>query len=342
MQSVTRRGILSSGLALGAAVATSPLRAQVAAATAVALPDVTGRVERLDPALDSLIDVGATIETLASGIVWCEGPAWVGGPDGALYYSDVRGNRMHRWSKRGGDSVFIDPSGYPRGIADGIVEPGTNGLFAGRGGLLVADSGNRCVSRIDLKTKQRTVLTDKFEGKRFNSPNDMCVSPRDGSIYFTDPAYGLKDNVKSPLREMDYTGIFRIAPDNSVSLIGKFDIPNGIGISPDGRTLYNDDMKAGWLAHSLDDRGNIASSRTFIARDAIPGGDGLKIDSRGNMWTSSRDGIWILDASGKRLGVIRVNGVCANCDFGADGYLYMACNHQLARIKVKARKLHTA
>ena len=338
MQTVTRRGLLASGLALGTALATAPLRAQAAPATA----DVIGRVERLDPALDALIDVGAKIETINSGLTWCEGPTWVGGADGALFYSDVIGNRIHRWNRRDGDKVWIDPSGYARGVADGIVEPGTNGLFSGRGGLLAADSGNRCVSRIDLKTRQRVVLTDKFEGKRFNSPNDMCISPRDGSIYFTDPAYGLKDKVNSPLREMDYTGIFRIAPDNSVTLMGKFDIPNGIGISPDGRTVYHTDIKAGWLAHSIDDRGNFADTRTFIARDAIPGGDGLKIDSRGNMWTSSRDGIWILDPSGKRLGVIRITGICANCTFGADGYLYMTCNHQVARIKVKARKLPTA
>jgi gluconolactonase len=342
MGMMNRREILATGAAGGLALS---MPAQLLAQARIdSTARVAGKVERLDPALDALVDANAAVEPLTEGLVWCEGPTWVGGADGYLLYSDVKGNRIHRLKAKQ-DTTWLDPSGYVGPLfPDVIQEVGTNGLYATRRGLLAGDSGNRCFVKFDYATKKRTVLHDRFEGKRFNSPNDMCISPRDGSIYFTDPAYGLKGTVKSAARELDFTGIFRIKPDNSLSLVGKFDVPNGIGISPDGRTLYNTDLTRGWLAHTLDSKGEIAGTRTFIdpATAGISGGDGLKIDTKGNMWTSTKGAIAIVSPAGKVLGRIVINGIVSNCELGADGYLYMTCNHQIARIKVKARKMVVA
>lgn len=328
---LSRRGALA-GLALS-------LPAARAFAAETAFP-VVGKVERLDPALDALIDADAVVEKVLDGFVWSEGPVWVGGPNGHVLVSDVRANVIKSWSRAEGGADWLSPSGYAAGPTPGLVEPGTNGLFLGRGGLVVADSGNRGIARIDLKTKTKTMLCRDFEGKRFNSPNDLAVA-RDGAIYFTDPPYGLKGSWKSSDREMDYTGVFRLSTDNVVTLIDKTVSPNGVGVSPDGRTLYTTDRGSGWVAWTLDAQGRPTDRRQFVDREAtkIMGGDSLKVDSQGNVWASSRDGISIFNPQGQRLGVVRADDVISNCEIGADGHLYMSSNHRLVRVKVKAKKL---
>jgi gluconolactonase len=326
---LTRRTLIG---AAGAMLAAGPLIAQRPQYS------VFGHIERLDRALDALIPQNAIVEEIANGFTWIEGPAWIGGPRGFLLASDVPGNRIHRWTEQDGASVWLDPSGF-EGQSPELAEPGTNGLLQTKQGLLVADSGNRYLGRIDLKTKRKSPIVDRFEGKRFNSPNDVCISPTTGSIYFTDPPYGLKGQAESSAREMDYTGVFRLASDGQLSLIGKFDFPNGIGISPDGTTLYHTDRTLGWVAHALDSEGNSRSYRPFIERGALAGGDGLKIDAGGNMWTSSKQGVAIFTPQGKQLGVIHADDIISNCEFGADGYLYMSTNHRLTRVRVTARKI---
>jgi len=330
-----------SMLATGASLAGMSLLSRAADAQTTG-PAPTAHIERLDPSLDALIDARAPVEVIMAGYQWAEGPVWVGGPDGFLLASDPPQNVIHRWSPKDGGSEWLRPSGYQGPPTPRLREAGSNGLFLGRGGLLIADSGNRCITRLDLATKTRTVIVDKFEGKRLNSPNDLCVSPTDGSIYFTDPAYGLTDTEKSPDRELDFTGVFRIAPDNSISLIGKYGAPNGVGVSPDGRRLYHTDRTQGWVVHELDAQGRSTSSRPFIDRAAqgfkATSGDGFKVDSQGNLWMSG-DGISIVNPAGKRIGVIRISGPAANCELGADGYLYIAANKHLMRVKVKAQKI---
>lgn len=298
-----------------------------------------GTIERLDPALDALIDASAPVEKVLDNFTWSEGPVWLGGADGQILLSDPRDNHIRSWSAKAGPGEWLKPSGYAGGETPTLREPGSNGLILARGGIVAADSGNRCVMRIDLKTKTRTVLASRFEGKRFNSPNDLVLA-RDGSIYFTDPPHGLAGGVESSAREMDFTGVFRLSPDNQVSLIDRtVNLPNGIGLSPDGRTLYATDRALGWLAWTLDAAGRATDRRTFIARDAVAGGDGLKVDAAGNLWASSRDGISIFNPTGKRLGIIRSDQVISNCVIGADGYLYMSSNVRALRVKVKARAL---
>jgi gluconolactonase len=299
---------------------------------------VVGGVQRLDPALDALIDADAVVEKVLDGLIWSEGPCWVGGADGHLLISDVRGNAIHRWSEADGGSVWRSPSGFEGGEDPGLREPGTNGLILARGGLVVADCGNRAIARIDLRTREKTLLCTHYQGKRFNSPNDLVLGA-DGAIYFTDPPYGLEGVHDSPRREMAYTGVFRLAPDNSVTLIDDGVMPNGIGLSPDGRTLYATD-RVGWVAWDLDGAGHPGPRRTHIDRQTtgVQGGDGFKFDQEGFMWTSSRDGVSIFQGD-RRLGVITSDAVISNCELAADGHLYMSSNHAVVRVKVQARKL---
>lgn len=334
----TRRALLLGAMAAGAAGCLP----NVAMAQARKYP-AFGRIERLDPALDALVDRNAVVEQILDGFSWSEGPVWIGGPSGMLLMSDPRDNVIRRWSAATGGTTWLKPSGYAGTDLARYREPGTNGLIVARGGLVAADSGMRAITRIDLKTRKKTIIADRFEGKRFNSPNDVCLSPVNGSLYFTDPPYGLTGVQDSPDREMDYTGVFRVAPDNQVSLIGKYRMPNGIGVSPDGQTLYHTDGDIGWVAHQLDGEGRSLAERSFVDRTAqgIAGasGDGLKVDQRGNLWMTGRDGISIVTPAGRRIGIIRIDDVVSNCEFGADGHLYMTCGKRIGRLPVKARKV---
>ena len=176
------------------------------------------------------------VEVIATGYIWSEGPVWVGGEDGHLLFSDVPGNAIFSWDGKR-TTVFIAPSGYQGfPIPASLREAGSNGLALGRGGLLIADSGTRVLARIDLATRQRAVLAESYQGKRFNSPNDLVVA-RNGDVYFTDPPFGLAGAQKSALRELTYTGVFRLTPDNRVHLITDKLSPNGIALSPDN--LYS-------------------------------------------------------------------------------------------------------
>ncbi len=338
MTQVSRRTMMIGSAALAGTGLPGAALAQDAAPTAT--------IERIDPALDALIAPDAKVEVVTDGFQWCEGPVWVGGPDGYLLASDPPKNIIFQWSPKTGRSVWLTPSGYQGPPSPRFREPGSNGLFlsykSGRDGLVIADSGGRGISGIDLTTKKKTVLADRFEGKRFNSPNDLCVSPVDGAIYFSDPPYGLAGVQQSPDREMDYTGVFRLGRDGKVTLLGKYGMPNGVGISPDGRKLYHTDSEAGWIVHTLDEHGKSISEKPFIDRAAqgiqSKSGDSLKVDAAGHVWLSEK-GISIVSPQGKRLGTIRVTGPAANCEIGADGYLYIAANHHVMRVKVKAKKL---
>lgn len=326
-QTPSRRDVLVSAGVLAALPVVGP---------GTAYPHVGG-VERLDPALDAVIEPGAPVEKIFDGLVWSEGPVWVGGPDGYLLISDVVGNAIYRWSPSEGRSVWRKPAGLESGDPSGFRESGTNGLLLARGGLVVADCGNRAVARIDLATREKTLLCTHYEGKRFNSPNDLVLA-RDGSIFFTDPPYGLLGVHESPLRELDFTGVFRLAPDNTVSLVDAGVMPNGIGLSPDGRTLYATD-RSGWVSWALDGDNRHGPRGLYIGRSGgVQGGDGFKFDSEGRLWASSRDGISIFE-DGRRIGIIRSDDVISNCEIAADGYIYMSSNHAVVRVKVKARKL---
>jgi gluconolactonase len=326
-----------------------------AAAAAVAAPphhayEHVGHIERLAPGLDALVDPQAPIEKLAEGFTWSEGPAWVR-RGSYLLFSDVPANRMHRWSERDGLSVFLEPSGLAGPVPSTLREAGSNGLIPGPGNtILLADSGSRAIERLDLATRRKTILADRYDGRRFNSPNDLVLA-RNGAIYFTDPPYGLAGIDDSPLKEQPVNGVYRRDPDGRITLIdGNLTFPNGILLSPDGRTLYvsnSDPHRAIWMAYRLDAHGNVTSRRVFadvtsqVAADRPGLPDGMAIDRAGNLFASAPGGILVIDPAGRMLGRIETGTAIANCTFGgADGRtLYLASNQMLARVRTRTAGL---
>jgi gluconolactonase len=308
---------------LGAAGLRSARAAAQAPAQPVSFPNIANPLE--GPA-----------EVIATGFIWSEGPVWVGGEQGHLLFSDVPGNAIYSWDGKR-TTAFLAPSGlqtFP--IPDTIREAGSNGLALGRGGLLIADSGTRVIARVDLATRQKTVVAEGYQGKRFNSPNDLVLA-KNGDIYLTDPPFGLAGVQKSTLRELAFTGVFRVTPKNEVHLITDKLFPNGIALSPDNRTLYATD-NSGWVAIDLDASGMPTGQRQFVASTSVGGarGDGMKADSAGNIWTSGRGGIYVFNPKGEHIGFAPIAGRVSNCAFGPGRYLYVTHDTQVVRGRIRA------
>jgi gluconolactonase len=306
-------------------------------------------IERLDPALDELIAPDATIEVLAGGYTWSEGPIWVK-DGGYLLFSDIPPNEIHRWKEGEGARLYLKPSGYTGSEARG-GEVGSNGLTIDREGRLVlAQHGDRRVARMDasLATPQPkyTTLADRYDGARFNSPNDL-VFHSNGDIYFTDPAYGLEKQWNDPKREMNYAGVFRRGRDGTVTLLTReMTRPNGLAFSPDERRLYvaqSDANAAIWRVFDVKADGTLENSRVLFDATAmgktkrgLP--DGLKIDTEGNLFATGPGGVLILTPQGKHLGTIMTGQATSNCAFGDDGRtLYMTADDYLMRLKLRAK-----
>lgn len=319
------------------------------AAAAAPLP-VAGVVHREKPALDSLIASAAKVEKVADGVTWAEGPVWVK-KGGYLLLSDPPENRMFRWSAKDGLTVFMKPSGYAGTDTAIFREDGSNGLIPGdkAGTILMADSGSRGIARLDLATKTKTFLVTQYQGKNFNSPNDLVLA-RDGSIWFTDPPYGLKDLDKSPAKELPVNGVYRLMPNGEVRLIdGSLTFPNGIGLSPDQHTLYvsvSDPTQAKIYAYSLNADGKVLNRRVFadmtpLVKQGLPGlPDGMKIDARGNLFASGPGGIHVISPKGIELGLIKTAVTSENCAFGEDGRtLFIASTHSVLRVETKTKGL---
>ena len=305
-----------------------------------------GVVHRSAPELDALVDPEARIEQLAEGFQWSEGPVWI--PHGRyLLFSDVPANKMYRWSRADGLSVFLDPSASETAEPDA---PGTNGLIRGPGdSIFAADHGGRALVQIDLNTKKKTPLATHYQGKRFNSPNDL-VRASSGAVYFTDPPYGLEGLNESPLKELPYNGVFRLDPDGKVTLLhAGLSMPNGVILSPDERTLYvtnSDPERAVIMAFPVQADGTLRPARLFadmtpLAKEGLKGlPDGLAIDRQGNLFSTGPGGVHVFAPDGTRLGRIDTGTAVANAKFGADGRtLFLTSHDRLARIRTRTTGL---
>lgn len=305
-----------------------------------------GDVERLDPALNTLIPEDAEIEMLAEGFDWAEGPLWVSA-GGYLLFSDVPANRIYRWQEGEGRRLWLEPSGYT-GEAPRGGEPGSNGLLLDpEGQLILCQHGDRRVARLAAPLAaprpEFTTLADRFVGKRFNSPNDLAMHSS-GALYFTDPPYGLTEGPEDPSRDLDFEGVFRIDPDGNVSLLTtELSRPNGIAFSPDEETLYvanSDPERAIWMAFDVLPDGSITDGRVFFdatawvpERPGLP--DGVKVDGNGNLFATGPGGVLVFSPDGDHLGTIRTTQPTANCAFGDDGRaLYMTADSYLLRIRL--------
>lgn len=307
----------------------------------------TPRIERLDSRLDSLLDVQQDVDILASGFTWSEGPVWVPEEKGGhLLFSDIPRNTIFKWTPENGIEPFMTPSGYT-GVAYYGLEPGSNGLaLDNEGRLCMCEHGDRRVSRLTPGGGKIT-LADRYEGKRLNSPNDL-VFQSNGDCLFTDPPYGLPNRERDEMRELDHFGVYRLASDGGLTLLtARLQRPNGIGLSPDEKTLYvaqSDPSEAIWMAFPVQEDGSLGEGR--VIHDATervgkePGlPDGLAVDNKGNLWASGPGGIYVLTPEGELLGRILTGQRTSNCAFGGpDGNeLFITADSFLMRVKTKVQ-----
>jgi len=299
-----------------------------------------GSIERLDPALDAIVPANAVIEILSDGHEWTEGPVWVPALQSVLY-SDIPNNAIYRWKEGEKASIWLKPSGFTGEISrEG--ESGSNGLILDTAGRLVlAQHGDRRIARLDAPwdapKPNFSTLAGEFEGKRFNSPNDVAVR-RNGDIYFTDPPYGLKHGMEDPKKELDIQGVFRLTADGSVTLLtDKLSRPNGIAFSPDEKTLYvanSDQDQAIIMAYDVVENGSLANGRVFFNSS----GDGMAVDQKGNVYQTGPGGVLVISPNGTHLGTILTTQNTSNCTFGDDGStLYITADMYLLRIRLEVK-----
>jgi gluconolactonase len=306
-------------------------------------PKTIGSVVSADPSFATLINPNAKIEVLADGFRWSEGPVWVKS-GGYLLFSDVPANIVFKWKDGEGLSEFLKPSGYTGPLSMVKDHEGSNGLILNRDGKLVlCEHGDRRLSTMSLETGSKITLTDRHEGRRYNSPNDVAQHSN-GDYYFTDPPYGLKKGDEDPAREMSVNGVYRVNKDGKTTLlVSNLTRPNGIAFSPDEKVLYvgqSDPQKPYIMAYNVRpdgtlDTGTVLYDATALSKSGLKGmPDGLRVDQKGNIFATGPGGVLVLSPKGILLGRIDPGVATANCTWGDDGStLYMTSHNYLCRIK---------
>lgn len=302
-----------------------------------AAPKGVGNIVRLDPALDALISKDAVIEKVGGGFSFTEGPLWR--PDGTLWFSDVTGNVVRSITPEGQVKVLIEKAGGETNAPAGSFI-GPNAMIADKDGyVLLCQHTNRRIVRLDKDLKQ-TVFLDKYEGKKFNSPNDL-VYRSDGALYFTDPPYGLLKQDDDPAKELKFNGVFRYAGGKLATVIKDLTRPNGIAFSPDEKSLYisnSDEKHKVWMKYDVNADGSVSNGRIFADVTAeteagVP--DGMKVDSQGNVYGTGPGGIWVFSPDGKHLGTIKPGETAANLAWAVDGKtMYITATTGVYRLKM--------
>ena len=305
---------------------------------AITPSEVNVEVVRHNDAINKIIGPNPKVFKLAEGFKFTEGPVWTA--DGLLF-SDPNANTIYKYSKEGKLSVFKTPSGYSGSDIAEYRQPGSNGITLDPQGNIVFDQhGNRRFVRLE-KDGSETVIADTFEGKRFNSPNDL-VYRSDGTLFFTDPNFGLPKFGDDPRKELPHTGVYSLNKGKLQLLTKEFTGPNGIALSPDENFLYIgnwDDNRKVVYRYDLNADGTIANGKLFYDFTSIKGEDaidGVKVDVEGNVYVSAPGGLHIVSPEGKHLGVIVTTQHAHNMAWGDDDgkTLYLCARAGLYRIRL--------
>jgi gluconolactonase len=315
-----------------------PLIPRMLAAASQTAPSPQPEILRLDPALDAIIAPGTKIEKVADTFKFTEGPMW---HEGRLWISDVVGDKTYAVSADGSVQLLLDKSGgYPNPPAGSYLGP--NAMVTDKDGtVLLAQQGGRKIMRI-VRVGDHLELRpflSTFDGKKFNSPNDLAFAP-DGSLWFTDPSYGLALGDKDPAKELPFNAVFRYADGKLTPAIRNLTLPNGIGFSPDGKILYvsNSGPDMCVMRYDVHPDGSLAPGTKLIDYPhpigrGVP--DGLKVDTAGNIWSTGPGGIRIIAPSGKVLGQIRLPQTAANLAFADHGTtVYITAQTTVYRLHV--------
>jgi gluconolactonase len=298
------------------------------------------RVVRKAAALDAIVPGSPTLDKLAGGFGFLEGPVWV--KDGYLLFSDPNNNTIYRWTPDGEVSVFRTKSGYAGVDIAAYKQPGSNGIALDAEGRVTIDQhGNRRVIRVE-RNGSVTVLADRYQGKRLNSPNDL-VYKSDGSLYFTDPPFGLPRAFADPAKETPHSGVYRWKDGVVTLLTTDLSGPNGIAFSPDERYLYVDNWDPTHkviMRYDLTADGTLANGKVFFDITHTVSGDdawdGIKVDRLGNVYAAGPEGIYVLSPAGEHLGTIVPPEHVANFAWGDADYrtLYITASSGLYRIRL--------
>lgn len=308
---------------------------------------ITGMIERFDGALDNIISKDAKAEIIAEGFEWSEGPLWIE-KHNMLLFSDVPMNTVYKWTKEKGKEVYLNPSGF-NGTETKSKEPGSNGLLLDmEGNLVLCQHGNRQMARMNapLDKPEPTFITlaDKYDGKRFSSPNDAVYSSA-AELFFTDPPYGLPmQNDNDPVKEISFNGVYKVKKDGRVILLtDSITRPNGIAFFPGEQRLLvanSDPNKPNWYV--FDVKGDsLVNGKVFYsaagynkAWRGLP--DGLKIDKNGNVFATGPGGVYIFNNEGKKLGMLKLDHATSNCALSPDETtLYITNDMYVLRLKMR-------
>ncbi|MEO7989753.1 MAG: SMP-30/gluconolactonase/LRE family protein [Chryseolinea sp.] len=306
-----------------------------------------GSIERIDPALDAIIQNDPKVEVIADGFEWSEGPVWIK-EQNMLLFSDVPTNTIYKWTAEKGKEIYLTPSGYTGTETHYSNEPGSNGLtLNSEGKLVLCQHGDRRVALMDapltVPEAKFISLADNYQGKKLNSPND-AVFRSNGDLFLTDPPYGLPKQENDSSREIPFQGVYKVSKGVVSLVTDSLTRPNGIAFLPGEKTLIvanSDPGKATWYAFDLLENDSVANARIFYdatqntkTEKGLP--DGMKVDKLGNVFASGPGGIWIFNKEGKLLGKIKISEATSNCALADDDKtLYATCDMYVVRIKLR-------